>query len=399
VLQLAALIWVSGAAAAACYVFSQADAQDNPVAETGFLTRQRFGALLALLADAGYRVVGPVHRDGTVVYTDVHSAAELPAGVMVETAPGAVRSSETQLPRMFAWANGPQALKPLLFAPDEALWRVARGDDGTLTFKAANAEPRPLAVIGVRACDLAALRLQDQHFLHAAYRDQHYAARRAQLLLVAVNCTHPAATCFCVATGDGPQAESGFDLLLDELDEGFVVAAGSERGRELLAGLALLPAREDQLRKVASARQTARSVQTRSMPAGDLYDALMAQREHPRWSEVAARCLSCGNCTQVCPTCFCSREQERAQLDGRGSTHVRQWDSCFSEGHSYIHGLVVRGEPRYRYRQWLTHKLGSWHRQYGRSGCVGCGRCIAWCPVAIDICAEAKALLGGEHGA
>jgi len=393
------LIWISGAAVAACYGFSQADGQDNPVAETSFLMRQRFGDLLALLAGAGYRVVGPVHREGAIVYTDVHDAADLPSGVMVETAPGRVRSTETQLPRLFAWASGPQALKPLLFRSEEALWRVQRGDEGALAFRPASADAQPLAVVGVRACDLAALRLQDQHFLHGAYRDEHYAARRAQLLLVAVNCTHPAATCFCATTGDGPQAQGGFDLLLDELDEGFIVAAGSGRGRELLAGLPLVPVREDQIRKVASTRQRARAEQTRSIPAGDLYDELMARREHPRWNEVAGRCLSCGNCTQVCPTCFCSREQDQAQLDGRGSTHVRQWDSCFSEGHSYIHGLVVRGEPRHRYRQWLTHKLGSWHRQYGRSGCVGCGRCIAWCPVGIDICAEVNALLGGAHGA
>jgi sulfhydrogenase subunit beta (sulfur reductase) len=391
------LTWISGAAGAACYVFSQADGQDNLVAETGFLTRHRFSDLLAVLADAGYRVAGPVHLDGAIVYTDLHSAADLPAGVMVETAPGTVRTSATQLPRLFAWANGPQALKPLLFGPEETLWRVRRADDGALTFSAASAEVQPHAVIGVRACDLAALCLQDQHFLHGAYRDQHYAARRAQLLLVAVNCTHPAATCFCAATGDGPQAQDGFDLLLDELDEGFIVSSGSERGRELFADLPLLPARADQMRKVASASHKARAMQTRAIPAGDLYDPLMARREHPRWSEVAERCLSCGNCTQVCPTCFCSRELDQAQLDGLASTHVRQWDSCFSEGHSYIHGLVVRGEPRYRYRQWLTHKLGGWHRQYGRSGCVGCGRCIAWCPVGIDICAEVNALLGGDH--
>ncbi len=369
------------------------------MAETGFLSRYSFGQLLASLTRAGYRVVGPTHRDGAIVYTDLQRADELPAGVMVETAPGVVRSSETQLPRSFAWANGPQALKPLLFKPGEALWRVDRDAEGRLRFSAASAAAEPLAVIGVRACDLAALRLQDQHFLHGAYRDEHYAARRAQLLLIAVNCTHPAATCFCAATGDGPRVEGGFDLLLDELDEGFIVAAGSDSGRELLAGLPLQPVREDQRIKAARANQRARDLQSRSLPAGDLYDALMERREHPRWADVAQRCLSCGNCTQVCPTCFCSREQDEAQLDGRGSLHLRYWDSCFTEGHSYIHGLVVRSEIRHRYRQWLTHKLGSWHRQYGRSGCVGCGRCIAWCPVGIDLCEEVAAVLGGEHDA
>jgi ferredoxin len=361
---------------------------------TGFLARQQFGELLQLLERSGYRCVGPVLKDGAIAYTDISSVDQLPAGVMMQTLPGSVRATTTQLPRYFSWANGPQALKPLLFAPRETLWQVDRNAQGELTFSAHKGTPVPTAVIGVRSCDLAALRLQDQHFLESEYRDPWYAARRDSLLLVAVNCTHPDATCFCVSTGDGPDAETGFDLLLDELDSGFVVRPGSEAGKRLFRELPLLPVRADQLVKVDHAREAARAAQSRSLPAGDICEALIERHSHPRWTEVAERCLSCGSCTQVCPTCFCNSEHDDARLDGTSSEHVRQWDSCFTEGHSYIHGLVVRREVRHRYRQWLTHKLGTWHRQYGRSGCVGCGRCIAWCPVGIDICEEANALLG-----
>ena len=362
---------------------------------TGFLARQQFGELLQVLEQSGYRCIGPVLRDGTIAYTDIHSVNELPAGVMIQAHPGSVRATVTQLPRYFSWASGPQALKPLLFSPRETLWQVTRGPDGALGFSRHIDTPPPTAVIGLRSCDLAALKLQDQHFMLGEYSDPWYAARRSSLLLVAVNCTHPDDTCFCTSTGDGPAADSGFDLLLDELDSGFVVQAGSDAGKRLMEQLPVSPVRADQLEKVDHARQAARDAQTRRLPAGDLCDALTARHDHPRWTEVAGRCLSCGSCSQVCPTCFCNSEHDEPRLDGGASEHVRQWDSCFTEGHSYIHGLVVRKDVRHRYRQWLTHKLGTWHRQYGRSGCVGCGRCIAWCPVGIDICEEAGALLGG----
>ena len=142
--------------------------------------------------------------------------------------------------------------------------------------------------------------------------------------------------------------------------------------------------------------QEAAQQQTRSLPSHNLRDALFANLEHPRWEDVAERCLSCGNCTSVCPTCFCHSETDETALDGDHSLHARQWDSCFTQGHSYIHGMTIRADTRTRYRQWLTHKLGSWHDQYGRSGCVGCGRCIAWCPVGIDITARGSRHLPGE---
>jgi ferredoxin len=252
-------------------------------------------------------------------------------------------------------------------------------------------------VIGVRACDLAALKLQDQHFLKGFFNDTHYAIRREQLLVIAVNCTHPAATCFCASTGDGPEVTEGYDVLLDELDSGFVVQIGSEAGHALLSGIELKPVAQKQLDESKQAVLAARDNQSRSIPTGDLFSVLLSQSKHPRWEDVAARCLSCGNCTQVCPTCFCSREIDESDLAGKESAHIRQWDSCFNEEHSHITGKVIRGEVKHRYRQWLTHKLGGWHRQYGSSGCVGCGRCIAWCPSGIDICEEVNLIVGSTR--
>jgi sulfhydrogenase subunit beta (sulfur reductase) len=363
--------------------------------EPAFLPRSRFQTLIDALRSAGYRCVGPRVRDAAIVYEAITRVEELPRGVVVEQAPGRYRLGEDGGGECcFAWANGPQALKPLVFKPRETLWSATRDAEGSLRFTSEVQAQEPTAVIGVRACDLAALFIQDRHFLQGAYVDPFYRAVRESLFLVAVHCTHSASTCFCASTGDGPRAEYGYDLALTELDDGYVVEALSQKGRVVFRELALQPAAKGQIRDAARLVDSAAASQTRHLPSRNLRNALYANLEHPRWQDVAHRCLSCGNCTSVCPTCFCHSENVVPSLDGSRTAEVREWDSCFTQGHSHMNVLTVRGDTRQRYRQWLTHKLGGWHDQYGRSGCVGCGRCIAWCPVGIDLTEEAETICG-----
>ncbi|NVK43358.1 MAG: 4Fe-4S dicluster domain-containing protein [Oceanospirillaceae bacterium] len=356
-----------------------------------FLPQGDFGQIFERLREAGYRVVGPAEQEGALTYDVLESADDIPVGLVDRQAPGHYRLEQQNHRRRFDWVGTAQGLKPWLFVAEQPLW-VAREVEGGLRFEEVRETPVPTAVIGVRACDLAALALQDRHFLDGDYPDPHYRARRESLLLVAVNCHRSADTCFCVSTGDGPEVTFGADLVLDELDQGYLVKAGSERGAELLARLPGRPVRGWHKRRAKALRKQART-QQRALPSRDLRGPLYAARDDMRhWQPVAERCLTCGNCAAVCPTCFCHRVDEESPLDGSLSRAVRRWDTCFNDEHSYLVGHVVRKSAEHKYRQWLTHKLAIWHDQYDRSGCTGCGRCITWCPVGIDIVEEAERL-------
>ena len=292
--------------------------------------------------------------------------------------------------------------RPTCSLPRCELWKARRSPDGELEVEQERAEPRRHAFIGVRSCDLHAIEVQDRTFLNGPWADSDYAARREGAFIVAVNCGKAGGTCFCVSMNTGPRATSGFDLALTELlDDGghrFLVEVGSERGAEVLAELPSRPAApSDEEAADRVVEQTAAQM-GRTLDTTDIRDMLYRNREHPRWDEVADRCLTCGNCTMVCPTCFCSSVEDVTDLAGEEATRVRSWESCFTLEHSYIHGGSVRTSGKARYRQWMTHKLASWIDQFGTSGCIGCGRCITWCPVAIDITEEAAAIRATDLG-
>ena len=361
-----------------------------------FLPRQNFPLLLEQLVEHGYRLHGPQVRDGTIVYDTFHSVDQLPRGVQDQQQVGSYRLITSSNKRLFHWANGPQALKPLLQPAREVLWQAKRDANGALAFMVPESSIAKVAVIGVKACDMAALALQDQHFLQGEYEDPGYRARREGLFLVAVDCSYAADTCFCASTGDGPSAQTGFDLVLTELETGYLIAAGSDKGLSILPHLPLLDAQPQDLDIAQQQHADVVAMQSRALqpiPVG----GLDRQRGHPQWQDIADRCLGCGNCTMVCPTCFCHHQKDELAIKGDESQHVREWDSCFGESHGELTGFQVRKTIKHRYQQWMIHKLDSWQEQYGRSGCTGCGRCMSWCPADIDFVKEANVLGGGSE--
>ena len=365
-----------------------------------FLPHTRLQALIHALQQAGFACVGPQVRDGAIVYDTLTNAEELPWGMRDHQAPGEYRLEVLAEKKAFSFANGPQAIKPILFKPSETVWRAERNSDGKLEFNAHIATEQPVAIIGARACDLAAMAIQDKVFITKERADESYKRRRKSLFVVAVNCTYSSNNCFCVSAGTGPNISQPFDLLMTEVDNGFVIKSGSERGGALLVTLNLQQATKPQCSNAKEGVNQAANMQTKQIPFNnkrELRDLLFSNLNHPRWDDVAERCLSCGNCTSVCPTCFCHSEKDKPSLDGTSTEHQREWDSCFTAGHSELAGKPIREDTRQRYRQWLTHKVGSWFDQFDSSGCVGCGRCMTWCPVGIDITEELAAIAGESN--
>jgi len=369
------------------------------------LEHSAFGLLLTALTKRGYRLAGPTVRERAIVYDEIASVDDLPRGWTDEQDAGRYRLLQRDDDALFGYAVGPQSWKRILHPPLVRTLRTRRNGETAeieVVPEPEEAEPDMWAFVGVRSCDLHAIAKLDRVFLGGRFVNPVYEAQRGRIFVVAVNCAEAGGTCFCVSMGTGPKATFGYDLavteVLDDAEPHFLVEARSDRGAEVLAEL---PTREasaaeiDEGERVVerTAASMGRRLETEGLP-----ELLAANLDHARWDEVAERCLTCGNCTMVCPTCFCTTVDDVTDLAGNEAERIQRWDSCFTMDFTNLHGGGVRVSPRSRYRQWMTHKLGTWHDQFGESGCVGCGRCITWCPVGIDITEEAHAIRHDEVG-
>jgi sulfhydrogenase subunit beta (sulfur reductase) len=351
--------------------------------------------IIAKLDSHGYRVIGPTVRDGAIVYDTIAHLDNLPVGWTDRQDAGQYRLEQRADAALFGYAVGPHPWKRFLHPPVERLWQARREGDGFAIIED-EAAAEPLAFIGVRACELRAIAIQDRVFLLGQYLDKSYKIRRDHAFIVAVNCGQAGGTCFCASMDAGPKVDAGFDLSLTELvgkdRHLFVMEVGTAAGADMVKGLPSRPATEEEIDAAEQVVARTKAQMGRRLDTSGLKELLQANPDHPRWDEVAERCLTCGNCTNVCPTCFCTTVDDTTDLSGVTAERVRRWDSCFTLDFSYIHGGNVRSSARSRYRQWMTHKLAHWIDQFGSSGCVGCGRCISWCPVGIDITEEAAAI-------
>ena len=356
-----------------------------------------FQLLIAALSARGFTMIGPTVRDGAIVLDEVSDVGDLPKGWTDVQGPASYSLARRADDALFGYRVSPFSWKRFLYPPRLQLFSATKVGKGfEIAPGAAGAERPKFAFLGVRPCELAAIRVQDKVFSAGEYTDGSYTQNREGAFIVVVNCVEAGGTCFCVSMGTGPGATEGYDIALTEVLDGqshyFVVDAGTPRGTDVLTGL---PQREADRREVERADQgiaTAARNMGRTMETEGIKDLLYRNFEHQEWNDVSKRCLACTNCTLVCPTCFCSSVEDLTSLEGDRAERWRRWDSCFTMDFARVAGGNTRPGLPARYRQWLTHKLGYWIDQFGTSGCVGCGRCITWCPVGIDITAEVEAI-------
>jgi ferredoxin len=367
--------------------------------DTAVIDRAGVDRLVDVLRAHGYRVIGPQLRDGAVVLDELESGAQLPAGWGVDTEPGRYRLRRRDDDAVFAHSAGPGSWKQFLHPPHHKIAEIG------LDLESAPAEDTPArsAFLGVRGCDLASIAILGRVLGGGAQPDPVFVRRRHELFIVAANCTEPGGVCFCASMGTGPGVSAGFDLALteriDELGHRFLTDIGTEAGAHILTEVTARPAETAEVAQARDAVAQAAGRMGRAMPDVDLRGLIRDSRESPHWQDVAGRCLTCANCTMVCPTCFCTSTEDVADLTGDHAERWQRWASCFEMDFSYLHGGSVRQSGASRYRQWLTHKLSTWYDQFGSSGCVGCGRCIAWCPAGIDLTAEVARLAELAEGA
>jgi len=340
-----------------------------------------------------YTLIGPTEKDGVISYEPIQKADELPKGLIDHQSPGKYVAQQTDSSRFFGYTISPYSWKKYLFPPVQTIFKVSKGEK---EYSIHSSEEQPsYAFIGVRGCEMAAISIQDKVFMGGTYIDPAYKKRREQALIITVECFNTCETCFCDSVGSGPEIQNGSDIILTEIvNEGehfFLVRSETIKGQIILNQINMKDATQNQVIVKDAQLERVRSQLKRKIKTTGLKSKLLDHPNHPRWSDVAERCMSCSNCTMVCPTCFCMTVEDVNDLDGN-SERQQKWDSCFTSEFTYIHGGNTRASTLSRYRQWVTHKFASWEDQFDSLGCVGCGRCITWCPSKIDITEELAAL-------
>jgi succinate dehydrogenase/fumarate reductase-like Fe-S protein len=357
--------------------------------------RRQIDVLLTALHKRGYSVIGPRVNDGAITYKPISSTADLPVGYKEDQHAATYRLTRREDDALFGFNTTPQSWKEFLQPSVGKAYQTEKNGQKHIDAPGTD-KPVKFAFFGVRPCDLTAISILDKVFLNGPYTDTGYRARRNSVFTVVVNCSQAGGTCFCMSMNTGPRASGQFDLAMTEIITAkkhyFLVEVGSPAGTDIMKDVPHDTATETDMTAAENAIRNAREHMGKTVDTSDLQSLLYRNTDSRQWTETAKRCMTCTNCTMVCPTCFCTTVEDITDLTGTHAERLRKWDSCFTLEFSHIHGGSIRSSVQARYRQWLTHKFAYWKDQFGTYGCVGCGRCITWCPVGIDVTEEIQGI-------
>lgn len=243
---------------------------------------------------------------------------------------------------------------------------------------------RERILLGARPCDIEAIAIIEKVFTGEDYTDVYFLEKRKKTTIITLSCNHPLTTCFCASTGGGPFRREGSDLFLTDLAQSYLVELLTEKGQTFSKNRFFRKASLQEIDTVRELDAKARKKVNGSIPVEGIEKQLDLMVESPFWDRIHEKCIGCGVCTFLCPTCHCfDITDEAAPLKGE---RVRNWDSCLFPVYSLeTSGHNPRPTGRERTRQRLMHKFNYYPKNFGRMACVGCGRCILYCPVQFDI--------------
>jgi ferredoxin len=355
--------------------------------------RDALSGLIQNLRRQGFTVVGPSLSDGVVRLAEVGDLGDLASGILDVQGPGTYTVSFGS-PLVFLSVNGPDSPKEYLHPSGVELLKLAEKSDGVDVVSVFHSNKK-YAFVGIRPCDLRGVEVMDRTMMVPGFEDPIYSSLRRGAVFVVANCTRAGNNCFCTSMGSGPVADQGYDLAITELPEKLLLDI-PEESSSLLEGIETTPATEEDLRMAREMVRHTREQMAKRIERENPSELMREQTDSPVWKTTAERCLACGNCTMVCPTCFCNVTEDRTDIKDGSVSRVRLWDSCLTKEFTYSAGGNPRQERIARYRQFVMHKFAYWPEQFGVYGCVGCGRCITWCPVGIDITETVNGILRGR---
>lgn len=307
-----------------------------------------------------YEVFAPRRRDGLILFETIASGSEA----------------------FLEYQNSKMSPKDVLFPQSERLFSYS-STKGEVHIEAPPAEKKPQLIFGIRPCDAIGFTLLDKVF-GGDFKDPYYGSRRAHTLVVSVGCVRPQGTCFCTSVGGGPFSIEGSDLSLIDVGDEYLVRVISEKGAKFLEKRDLEAAEETTRALAEEVIETAEAAIRPSFALEGLKHTLDKMFDDPVWQELTEKCLGCGVCTYLCPTCHCfDIADEAGSVDGE---RVRTWDSCqFPLFTLQASGVNPRPTVKERFRQRIMHKFSYLIDDQEQIGCVGCGRCVIECPVNLDI--------------